>query len=239
MQAEILSTTEIAQAANLVALLPIGAFEQHGPRLPLATDSMIATGVVERVEQQQSDAVVVFPTIWFGDSIEHNGFAGTLSVGAHTLMNVLEELFIWLEKSGFTRVILYNAHGGNVHLTATIAEEYSRGHALKVKSFYAYTEAIRQVAKELFGVTETHGGSTETSLLAALCPQINLVDGTWPNEHPYKGGGALSLYETKQLSPDGILDRSATITCSREKGELLAAKMTQELSALIHSFTLV
>jgi creatinine amidohydrolase len=235
MRAELLSTTAITDYAHLTALIPFGAFEQHGPRLPLATDSMIATALTERVESQSPHEVLLFPTLWVGDSLEHEGFPGTLSLKATTLMTMLEELFTWLEKAGFKKALVYNAHGGNKHVAALVCEEFSRQHNLKVKSMYAYTPTTRKLAKDLFGVSETHGGSTEASLLAALRPDLNLKDGSWPHTQE-KSSALLPLTLVSEISKTGILEQSDKVVLSIEKGVQLASHMVAELRETLSLF---
>lgn len=238
MRAELLSTTEIQNYSHCMVIVPLGAFEQHGPYLPLATDTMIATALAERAEQQDVQGIMLFPTIWVGASVEHAGFPGTLSLAGPTLISLLTDLFSWLESSGFTRVVLYNAHGGNIHAAAVAAEEYSRPHLLKIKNFYAYTDKVKAAAKQLFGVAETHGGSTESSLVAALRPDLALVDGERENNHPYRGGGLLNLYETRELSQDGVLDGGEKIIIRKEYGEELAGLMVEELLGQLQGFAI-
>ena len=99
-----------------VLLVPLGSTEQHGPHLPLRTDTMIAEAVAlelgERLRATGTDATVA-PALPYGASGEHEGFAGTLSIGTRALAQVLVELGrsagLWCE-----RVAFVNAHGGNV-----------------------------------------------------------------------------------------------------------------------------
>jgi len=232
-----LSTIEITAHADAVVLIPFGACEQHGPHLPLLTDTYIAEGITSMVESSIPENALLAPSIWFGDSVEHDGFAGTLSVGAVPMITMLTDLFTWIAKSGFTKAVLYNAHGGNVHLAAVACEEFSRQSSLKVLSATAYTSAVRSKAKQLFGVSETHGGSTETSLLYALRPDLRKTEETViKNPHPYKGGGLLSLYPVRELSENGVLEKADQITIDTGKGRELAELMSEELRQTILNF---
>ena len=230
-----ISSKEMGNRTGLVALIPLGAFEQHGPRMPLATDSLIATALAEMTEKELPQKIMLFPTLWFGDSEEHVGFAGTLSVKLTTFIQMMDNLFTWLDASGFTQAILYNTHGGNKHAAAALCEEFSRGHGLKVKSMYAYTLAVKALQKDLFGVAETHGGSTEMSLLASLCPELRIQDGEWPHE---QGGenSSLVLEPVSKISHSGILEGNNKVTCNTEFGSQVAQVMKDELIKKVTSF---
>ncbi|MCC6006678.1 MAG: creatininase family protein [Rhodobacteraceae bacterium] len=98
-----------------VALVPVGATEQHGPHLPLNTDAVLAEGMALeaacRVEQAR---VLVLPTIAVGKSDEHGGFPGVLTLDAPTLQAVLMQIGRSVARSGVRRLVFLNAHGGNV-----------------------------------------------------------------------------------------------------------------------------
>jgi len=228
-----LSTTEIEAYTDRVAVIPLGAFEQHGPHLPLGTDAFIAEELAKIVERNSSQDVILFPTIWFGDSIEHQGFAGTLSIPAVDIIGLLTEFFRWLEAAGFTRALLYNGHGGNIHLAAVAAEEFSRTSKLKVKSMYAYTKEVKDLSEELFAERESHAGSSESSLLYALRPDL-----TPPASFavtPTPGQGRLSLVLTKEFAPEGIIQSKSQIVIDLEKGKQLADLMQKVAAQAVES----
>src|SRR5207302_1600428 len=100
-----------AHAANSVLAIPIGSTEQHGPHLPLSTDTDIAVALCERLRATRND-VLVAPALPYGSAGEHAGFPGTLSIG----QTALELLIVELCRSAFdtfSRVLLVSAHGGN------------------------------------------------------------------------------------------------------------------------------
>src|SRR5829696_8104302 len=98
-------------AAGRLLAVPLGSCEQHGPHLPLATDTLVAGALAFRLAAQRTD-VVVAPAMPFGASGEHAGFPGTLSIGTDALESVLVELGRSADQ--FAGVVFVNGHGGNV-----------------------------------------------------------------------------------------------------------------------------
>ncbi len=96
-------------------MVPLGATEQHGPQLPLGTDTIIAVALASSLE----DAVIA-PALPYGSSGEHDGFPGTLSIGQAALSHVLVEL---VRSSDFARVLFVSAHGGNAEPLAAAVRE--------------------------------------------------------------------------------------------------------------------
>lgn len=224
----------IAQHPQAVGLLPFGAFEQHGPRLPLATDTLIAEVIANLAEQQNPDRVCLFPSLPIGASAEHIGFMGTLSVQPETLQQMLTDIFDWLAQSQLKLAILYNGHGGNLILANQACQAYNRqSKELQVTSLYAYTPAVQQKSRELFGSPLSHAGSSEASLLAALVPDLNLVAGTVANPHPYPGGNQLASKPTRDFAPEGIIEKNEQIVTDPILGNQLAQTMLAELNAAI------
>ncbi len=143
---------------SLTLLLPVGATEQHGPHLPLDTDTRIAVAIAVAVAARL-DETVTGPPIAIGASGEHAGFPGTLSIGTRVLADVLVEL-VRTAGPEFVRVVAINAHGGNAYaLRAATATCASEGRSLEVWSV------------RLPGA-DAHAGRTETSLLLHLAPEL-------------------------------------------------------------------
>lgn len=105
-----------------VALLPVGAIEQHGPHLPLSTDTTLAEGLALEAAKRASDAtVLILPTVSVAKSDEHTGFPGVLTLDAQTLQAVLVQIGRSVARSGVRRLVLLNAHGGNVPVLQIVA----------------------------------------------------------------------------------------------------------------------
>jgi mycofactocin precursor peptide peptidase len=134
-------------------LVPLGATEQHGPHLPIGTDATIAVALAEGAAAGSPDAVVA-PALPYGSSGEHQGFAGTLSIGAAATELVLVELARSATET-FERVLFVNAHGGNAAALGAA-----------VRRLREESRDVRAWTPRFGG--DAHGGRTETSLMLAL-----------------------------------------------------------------------
>ena len=149
---------DVAEATTV--LVPVGSIEQHGPHLPLDTDTTIANAVAAGAAQvlaARGTAVWVAPAIAYGSSGEHQAFAGTSSIGTSVLHDVIVELTRSM-RTWATRVVLVNAHGGNLDaLRGAVEQLQEEGH--DVGWVACATEAV-----------DLHAGRTETSLMLHLAP---------------------------------------------------------------------
>lgn len=153
---------EVDASPPQVLLVPVGSCEQHGPHLPLDTDTRIAVAVAEAVAGLRAD-VTVAPAVAYGSSGEHQEFPGTLSIGTDALRAVLVELgrsaFPDPTVAGpFRRVVFVNGHGGN-HEALRAAVDVL---AVEGRPVSAWWPSIPE--------GDAHAGRTETSLLLALAP---------------------------------------------------------------------
>ena len=141
---------------TLTLLIPLGSLEQHGPHLPLDTDTRIAVAIAEGAAARLDD-VVIGPTITVGASGEHAGFPGTLSIGTDALCTMLVEL--GRSADGFARLVFVNGHGGNRDaITEAVDRLVGEGRPVSVWS-------------PTIPGADAHAGRTETSLLLAIAPE--------------------------------------------------------------------
>jgi creatinine amidohydrolase len=143
-----------ATAGDALLALPLGSLEQHGPHLPLDTDTRIAEALAHGLASRRK-GVVVAPAVAYGASGEHAAFAGTLLVGHEPLAAMLVEL-VRSARAAFRGVVLVNAHGGN---EATLAEVGRRCSA-------EGDDVL--VWRAVVAGGDAHAGRTETSLMLAI-----------------------------------------------------------------------
>lgn len=207
----------IAGRAPLTLLLPLGATEQHGPHLPLDTDTRIAVAVAAGAAERLEGAVVA-PAIAIGASGEHAGFAGTLSVGTRVLSEMLIEI-VRTAGPEFSRVVVINGHGGNAYaLRAASAVCEAEGRPLDVWSV------------RLPGA-DAHAGRTETSLMLAIAPaQVRLELAEAGAAEPLEELLAKMMEAgVREVSPNGVLGDPAG--ASAEEGAELLASLVADLVA--------
>jgi creatinine amidohydrolase len=166
-------------AAGAVLAVPLGSTEQHGPHLPLSTDTDIAVVLCQRLAAARPD-VLVAPPVAYGSSGEHDGFAGTLSIGR----SAVEQLVLELGRSAtktFRHVLFVSAHGGNA-LPVTRAVEQLRTRSRDVRLYQprrnggdahaGHHETALQLAVSPGRVRMDRAAAGDTRPLATLMPQL-------------------------------------------------------------------
>jgi len=158
---------------RILVLLPLGSFEQHGPHLPLTTDTDIVTAIARRIEKKRSDKILCLPTLWPGHSTHHLFFPGTLSVSQMPYIQLVLELCRSMVRMGAQKVFLLNGHGGNdVPLRATLRELKTEFPKIKFvfASYWSLAgQTIKEVRKSGLGGLG-HACEMETSLMMHLYP---------------------------------------------------------------------
>lgn len=235
---------------NVVLIQPVGAIEQHGPHLPLAVDSAIATGIIGRALAELDPAIPAYalPTQYIGKSNEHCHFPGTLSLSAETLGRVLTETAENLYQAGFRKLVFANAHGGQPQVLEIVARDLRQNYSdFQIFPFFIW-KVPHQVG-ELLAPRERregiHAGDAETSVLLALLPNEVKMDRAQA-EYPdvFEPDSLLSLegklpvaWLTSDLSRSGVVGDPTTATA--EKGEEILNQVAQgwrEAIAAVHKF---
>ncbi len=176
-----MTTEEVAAWAGpeSIAILPVGAIEQHGPHLPLGVDAAIAAAVVDHaVAKMAADLpAVVLPQMPLGYSREHGDFAGTLSLSAETLAAVWRETGAGLARTGIRKLVLLNGHGGNPPVMDIVARDLRAAHDMMVVvvSWFALglPDGLFSAGEVEHGI---HGGAVETSAMLYLQPDLVQMD---------------------------------------------------------------
>ncbi|GIH03254.1 creatinine amidohydrolase [Rhizocola hellebori] len=171
---EILSkatAADIAGAKSQVAVLPIGSFEQHGDVLPLATDTLIACGIAEALTREYG--LFLLPPITVSCSHEHAAWPGTVSISSATLHRVVNDIVDSLRRSGVSKLVLVNAHGGNYVLANIVQELSVDGPNLALfPGRDDWNKARADAGLETSAHEDMHAGEIETSMLLHLLPEV-------------------------------------------------------------------
>ncbi|MBP8271165.1 MAG: creatininase family protein [Sphaerotilus sp.] len=179
-----LTTADFAQLdlARTIAVLPVAATEQHGPHLPLSVDTDLVNGVVAAaLPHLAADLPALFlPAQAVGFSPEHARFPGTLTLKSETVVRLWTDIGESVAASGVKKLVLFNAHGGQVSVMDLVARDLRARLDLLVYSVSWFNLPLRDAAggdvNALFGAAEhrfgIHAGDIETSMMLALRPEV-------------------------------------------------------------------
>lgn len=216
--------TDVADLRDRLLVVPLGATEQHGPHLPLSTDTVIAQELGDALGRERDD-VVVAPAVPYGASGEHQGFDGTLSIGSAAT----ELLLIELARSAtetFRRVLFVSTHGGNAEAVRSA-----------VQRLRAEGRDVRAWGPTWGG--DAHAGTSETSVMLAIRPEQVGVDRLEP-------GATRPIRELlPELQRDGVRGVSANgilgdaTTASEEQGRTALRRATGELVGFVAAWPTV
>ena len=214
-----LTTPDVGERRVLV--LPLGSTEQHGPHLPLDTDTVIAVTVAERAAAEVPAAVVA-PPIAIGASGEHAGFAGTLSIGTDVMAAAIVEI-VRTAGPEFERGVVVNGHGGNLDAVRTATALCER-EGRPVSSWHAARVG-----------GDAHAGATETSVMLAIDPRRVRFDLAEPGAlqpiadivDELRSGGLAAV------TPNGVLGDPTG--ADPVEGEAILAEWVHQVEALLRS----
>ncbi|MEQ8710716.1 MAG: creatininase family protein [Rhodospirillales bacterium] len=229
--------TARAATGRLVALLPVGAFENHGPHLPLGTDHIIADELSVRLAAAAGEAVIRLPGIWLGVSGEHvSGAASsqaTLSIEADTLISQIDAVAAGLARAGIKRLLLLNGHGGNISALNIAVLNARRQHGILAANAHWLDVGLPpELAPPTEARADVHGGWLETSLMLAIRPELVRRESATAN--PAVGEGSLLFpsgpvqwgWKTDDLAQGGWVGRPDLAT-AEIGSKLLSHALTQ------------
>ena len=222
-----------------LALLPVGALEQHGPHSPLDTDSFDAQYLSERVaEACTAPKPLVLPLIPYGVSYHHDDFPGTLSVTNETLARFVYEIGMGAARNGVTKLVIINGHGGNGPTLQFASQMINRD-----AHIFTCVDSGETSDAEVSAIVDTpndvHAGEIETSTTLAVRPHLVAMDRarrfvpTFSSTFlDFSGKRSVEWYaRTKRISSQGTLGDPTKAT--REKGELIWETMIRNLVELV------
>lgn len=234
-------------AAQTVAVLPVGAVEQHGPHLPLSVDSTLVDGMVAAAlpHLPAEVPVLVLPTQQIGLSLEHANYAGTLGLSPATLLALWTEIGACVARAGVHKLLIFNAHGGNVSSMDIVARQLRMQCGLLVyhSSWFNLplhgADAAFSAHEHRFGV---HGGEMETSMLLHLAPALVRMQHAQnfastseerARDYPILGNGKSAKlgWAMQDYNPCGAAGNAAAADAAR--GQALVEAVGVSLAALL------
>ena len=227
---------------NAVVILPIASIEQHGPHLPVMTDTRLGHEVAVRAARKAypTRPTVVTPVVWCGLSEHHMPFGGTLILSHDTFRRVIKDLILSLIRHGFRDVVISNSHGGNIVALQQILDEI----APTSEATLVVTTYVTEAGVDYHGIMEDqqsimHACEGETSMMMVCTPELvdtsdlaalNVPSGEGP---AFLGAGRAS-YRWRPLphvTPNGVIGFPEK--ANADKGERLLDIGAQALADLI------
>jgi len=218
-----------SDTSEWIAVLPVAAIEQHGPHLPVYTDTCIAEGMIRRsIELLPDELPVTFlPVQAVGKSNEHISSPGTLTTTWETATKLWLDIGDSVHRAGVDKLIVINAHGGNVPMVDIVARELRVRHDMLVVatawSRFGQPDGLPTGDEALYGI---HGGEIETSVMLHLRPDLVRMDRAKDFRslqldlirefrHLRAHGPVQFGWKAQDLNPDGTVGNATTATADK------------------------
>jgi creatinine amidohydrolase len=218
-----------AATSEAVAVLPVGATEQHGPHLATGTDAILAERAAVAAATRTGD--VVLPTVEYGCSLGHTGrWAGTLSLSAATLAAVVGDVGRWVYASGFRKLLIVNAHATNQPScgSALLQLRYELPELrVRLVTVWDLSDEIAAAYRE--DAPEFHANVAETSLMLHVEPELVRLERAV--DEPDRSVGHVFQYAMPQVTASGVVGAPSGAT--EEKGADLFRAVVDALAALL------
>jgi creatinine amidohydrolase len=229
-----------------ICVLPLGATEQHGPHLPLATDQIIADGLAARLDALCGGKLLVMPSLPATCSEHHMAFPGSLTLNHATFIKVVAQIICSAARHGFRRFFLLNAHGGNIAVGGVVAEQLS---ILQPDIDVVFGTWFRMAGERLRHLVEGsypavgHACEFETSLIMALRPELVdseaiIDDGVAPTSPLLKfdllaGGPTVRSVSFDRFTTSGVWGKPSFATPA--KGEAILDVVVPLMRSVLHA----
>lgn len=230
---------------RLIAVLPVGAIEQHGPHLPLRVDQAILDGILAAtVPLIPADLpALILPTLPVGKSDEHSAYPGTLTFSAATLMAMWSDIGDSVARAGVRKLVILNSHGGQIAPMDIVARDLRLRHKMLVVAANWFAmgmpEGLYSAEEERFGI---HAGDMETSVMRALHPDLVqmthardfrplVAEMAKDNKHLGLSPAGKMAWMAQDMHPAGACGNAAIATV--EKGEKTIANAARQIVTLL------
>jgi creatinine amidohydrolase len=220
----------LLEAGETLCLLPVGATEQHGPHLPVSTDTEIAESVCR--EASRRTGVPLLPALWAASSQAHTAkWPGTLSLSPRLLVETVVELAGWVHASGFGKLLILNAHVGNLGPLRVAVDEIRARGDLRVGLLHWYDLTPAIAADVTADAEDWHAHAAETALMLYLRPE--LVDRAQVRDDPDRTAGLVFSYTVAETSVEGLTGAPSTATDERGAAlfEAVVAALVERVEA--------
>lgn len=222
-----------------IVLLPVGSVEQHGPHLPLDTDSYDAYWLAQEVAKKVTGKKpLVLPQINYGVSYHHMKYPGTISLSPSTLSDIVYEVCLSLIEHGVKKVLIVNGHGGNRPALQSAAQRlaHETGTLICIDSGEIVASKIKKIVRSR---NDVHSGEYETSTSLANREALVRKDRIRKGEMRFASrffefdakDRVVHQYRMDQISSTGVLGNPTR--ASKEKGELLWKGHIKNLVSLV------
>lgn len=235
---------------DLVAVLPVGAIEQHGPHLPVSVDRDLVEAMLDRALPLLSPGqnVLILPTLTITKSGEHDRHPGTLSLSAETLLATLRDIGASVARAGVQRLVFLNGHGGNTAVLEIAARDLRLSHDMIVAtcSWFGFAEwdGVMDSAAMTY---DLHAGDCETSPMLAARPDLvdmNLAENFVPAMRDWEQTNQFIGLTGQAAKPGWIIDDlNAQGACgdasaaTAEKGERLLDSSARNFVDFLSEFS--
>jgi len=234
---------------NAIAIVPVGAFEQHGRHLPLDTDVRLAEAVAKHAAERAEKngiPVTVTPVVWAAFSPHHMGFPGTITLSMDGFITVLRDICRCLAKHGFKKIFLLNGHGGNANIIRSVIQSLFLEEGIRVVAASYWDFAVGFIKEwrtsQPGGID--HACEMETALMLHLFPDLvkkeEIKDTRWFPQTKYLtgdltiGGVVATAFSLTEITPTGVAGSPEAATAA--KGQELFEEIVEQFSKFLAEF---
>ncbi len=226
---------------DAIILVPVGSLEQHGPHLPVETDSALGEAVAIRTCQAlvtRGETALTLPMLWTGLSEHHMSFGGTITLDLASFSAVIGSICSSLVRHGFRRICLLNSHGGNDNALRSLADDLSPRLGVPIQQFcywYAAAKPIRDILETQDNLL--HACEAETAMMMVVRPEKVATDRIYlaaRNAEDSDDPPPQGLYHWRAIgsrSRSGVIGNPEAAT--PQKGEMLLNAISEHLAQML------